>query len=360
MEKKKTKWKKIVWFAVAAAVVLGILYLCQLLVMPKYMAEVREGALVAEYYKETTDHDVIFVGDCEVYENFSPVTLWEEYGITSYIRGSAQQLIWKSYYLLEDTLRREKPKVVVFNVFSMIHGEPLNEAYNRMTLDGMQLSTVKIKAIQASMTEEENLATYIFPLLRFHSRWSELSSDDFKYMFVPEKISHNGYLMRADVRPGSELPTPPVLADYTFSDVCYEYLDKMAALCEKNDIELVLIKSPSVYPNWYDEWDVQIADYAEENGLTYINFLKLEEECGIDMSTDTYDAGLHLNLSGAEKLSVYFGRMLREDFGLEDHRGDAELSAVWAEKVDFYYDMKANQEAEIAEYGYLKSLTVEF
>ena len=63
-------------------VVLGSLWLLQRLLMPKYMGDIVEGALISEYYKETTDHDVIFVGDCEVYENFSPITMWEDYGIT--------------------------------------------------------------------------------------------------------------------------------------------------------------------------------------------------------------------------------------------------------------------------------------
>ncbi|MDD5017443.1 MAG: SGNH/GDSL hydrolase family protein, partial [Eubacteriales bacterium] len=292
-------------------------------------------------------------------ENFSPITLWEEYGITSYIRGSAQQLIWHSYYLLEETLQYEKPKVVVFNVQAMKYDEPQSEAYNRMTLDGMKLSRIKIDAAEASMTEEENLFTYIFPFFRFHSRWSELNADDVKYMFGTDKISHNGYLMRVDVKPATQTPVPEVLADDSFSDVCYEYLDRMTALCKENGIALILIKSPSIYPYWYDEWDEQIVDYAEKNGLTYINFLDLMDECGIDMRTDTYDSGLHLNLAGAEKLSTYFGNILRERYGLEDHRGDAALAEVWSEKVDFYYDTKAAQEAELAKYGYLKSLTVD-
>ena len=84
--------------------------------MPKYMDDVMEGGMVQEYYDEVKDHDVIFIGDCELYENISPAVLWEEYGINSYIRGSAQQLVWQSYYLLEETLTYEKPEVVVFNV----------------------------------------------------------------------------------------------------------------------------------------------------------------------------------------------------------------------------------------------------
>ena len=73
-----------------------LLAFAQALVMPKYMSKSLEGNLIAEYYHETTSHDVVFIGDCEVYECFTPPTLWEEYGITSYIRGSAQQLAWQS------------------------------------------------------------------------------------------------------------------------------------------------------------------------------------------------------------------------------------------------------------------------
>lgn len=356
MKKKK---KTIAFFAIAVAALLGIMYLLQLLLMPKYMGAVREGALVAEYYNETTPHDVIFIGDCEVYENFSPVTLWEKYGITSYIRGTPQQLIWQSYYLLEETLRYEKPKAVVFNVLSMKYGEPQNEAYNRMTLDGMRLSDIKIKDIEASMTPEENVLSYIFPFFRFHSRWSELGTDDVKYMFGRKTVSSNGYLMRVDVKSAGQPPTPQILADYTFSDVCYKYLDMMTALCKENGIDLILIKAPSIYPHWYDEWDKQIVDYANKNGLTYLNFLKLNEETGLDLRTDTYDAGLHLNIYGAEKLSAYLGGMLKSDFGLPDRRGDAALSNVWAEKVAYYNETKAAQEKELSEYGYLKSLVVE-
>ncbi len=356
----KTKVRKRAAATAVIAVVLAILYLLQMLLMPKYSGAMREGSLISEYYDETSPHDVIFVGDCEVYENFSPITLWEQYGITSYIRGSAQQLIWQSYYLLEETLRYETPKVVVFNVLSMKYGEPQNEAYNRMTLDGMRWSDLKFKAIEASMTDEETLISYVFPFLRFHSRWNELTADDFTAMFGEKNVSHSGYLMRADVKPATQTPQPPVLADYTFSDTCYQYLDMMTKLCKDRGIQLILIKAPSIYPNWYDEWDKQMVDYAEKNDLTYINFLEKSDETGVDMQTDTYDMGLHLNLSGAEKMSSYLGGLLAEDFGLEDHRGDAELSRIWVEKVDEYNREKAAQDAEIAQYGYLKSLTVDF
>ena len=323
--------------------------------MPKYVTSIIEGSLIAEYYQEKTPHDVIFIGDCEVYENISPVTLWEKYGITSYIRGSAQQLIWQSYYLLEETLKYEKPEVVVFNVLSMKYNEPQKEEYNRLTLDGMRWSMSKVKAIKASMMEDEKFIEYLFPILRYHSRWSELSGEDFKYMFKKDKVSHNGYYMRVDVKPVTTVPQPRKLADYNFGDNAWYYLDKMVELTKNNGIKLVLMKAPTIYPHWYDEWEQQIEEYAEKNDLMYINFLELMDETGIDLSVDTYDAGLHLNKSGAEKLSVYFGKILQDTYGLEDHRGDEQLRMVWQEKIDFYQQMAEQQYNELEEYGYLKS-----
>lgn len=345
------KSKKVMTACVLTAVTAVVLLFSQALLMPKYMSGVLEGALISEYYNETGTHDVIFIGDCEVYENISPITLWEEYGITSYIRGSAQQLIWQSYYLLEDTLKYEKPKVVVFNVLSMKYDEPQNEAYNRMTLDGMRWSSSKAEAVKASMTEEESFISYVFPLLRYHSRWSELNSDDFKYIFTKDTVSHNGYLMRVDTKPVTTMPKAPVLSDYTFGENSYKYLDLMTKLCKDNDIQLILMKAPSIYPAWYDEWDEQIEEYAADNGLLYYNFLETMDEAGIDLTEDTYDAGLHLNLSGAEKLSSYFGQALISECNLTDHRNEPDTAALWQEKTEAYEAEKAAQYKELEETG---------
>ena len=321
----------------ATAVLLAFL---QALVEPKYMSVSREGALIAEYYNEKNpSHDVLFIGDCEVYESFTPPTLWEAYGITSYIRGSAQQLAWHSYYLLEDTLRYETPKVVVYNVLALKYGEPQDEAYNRLNLDGMRWSRAKVEAIRASMTEGESFASYLFPLLRFHSRWKELGAEDFRYLFSRDRVSHNGYLMQTEVRGGRSDITPDPYTD-PLPTTSMAYLEKMRALCAEKGIELVLIKAPTndwKY-HWYDEWDDQIRTYAAEKGVRYYNFIDAVDAIGIDWSTDTYDKGVHLNVYGAEKLTAYFGEILRRELALADRRGDEALAAVWQTKLDLYYE----------------------
>lgn len=343
------KKKSIAILCLALAICIAVLWLLQALLMPKYMTKSQEGGLIAEYYDNAGGNDVIFIGDCEVYENFSPITLWEEYGITSYIRGSAQQMIWQSYYLMEETLKYETPEVIVFNVLSMKYDTPQStgdvdqrEAYNRMTLDGMRWSVSKWNSIMASMTEAEKdwqgQFSYIFPILRYHDRWSQLTSEDFTYWFRKDQLSDNGYLMQTGIKPVTNQYVERPLISYEFGENSWYYLDKMVELCKEKGVQLVLIKAPSLSPVWWDQWDAQIVEYAEENDLLYINLLEQVDEIGIDWNTDTYDAGLHLNVWGAEKLSHYFGQILVDECGVSDRRDDAAISALWAEKTEVYYD----------------------
>lgn len=406
--------KKIVVGVLSVLVVVALFFAAQRLVEPKYADDLLEGNFTAEYYEETTKHDVIMVGDCEVYENIDPMVLWHEYGITSYIRGNAQQLTWQSYYMLEDTLKYEKPKAVIYNVQALTHGEPQKEEYNRMTLDGMKWSKTKWDAINASMCKGENMVDYIFPILRYHSRITSLTKSDLTHYVTPRHITHNGYYMRVDVLPASESDVADpswllgdqdtasdtgdeeeeavdpwdavddeVLEDDSdasdpwdavdqkdestpkeketedggveFGDYPMQYLEKMRKLCEKNGIQLILMKAPSLAPQWYDSENQQVVDYSNKHDLPYINFYDLLEEIGVDFETDTYDGGLHMNLSGATKLSKYLGKVLSEQYGMKDHRSDASLAKVYDEKYKFHQEMIRKQQKELDDYGEIRS-----
>ncbi len=320
---------------VLIAFIVAFLLISKLL-QPKYMTELEEGSFISEYYREAGNHDVIFLGDCEVYANYSPMELYRDYGITAYIRGTPQQLVWMSYYIAEETFRQETPRVLVFNVNAMRYSEPVSEAYNRLTIDKMRWSASKTGIILASMTEEEQFLSYVFPILRYHSRFDQLTQEDFTYLFQVKNNTFNGFQLHTEVEPAGALPVKRVLADYRFGDICYEYLDKLRVLCEENGTKLILVKAPSLYPYWYEEYDAQIREYAKKHGLSYYNFAEQTDEIGLDFAADTYDGGYHLNLSGANKLSRYFGEILVEEHGLSDQRQNPNIAAVYDKKLQEY------------------------
>jgi hypothetical protein len=205
------------------------------------------------------------------------------------------------------------------------------------------------------MTDEEKFLDYVFPILRYHSRITQLTKSDFTYFFDKRRVTHNGYYMRVDVAPVTEDFGDIEPDTYEFGANAWKYMDMITKLCKEKGIKLVLVKAPSISPVWYDEYEKQIVKYAADNDLPYINYLKLVEEIPIDYNTDTYDEGLHMNLSGAEKLSRHLGKVLHDDYQLKDHRNDQKLIQVWNEKIAFYNEMEQAQYAELKEYGYLVS-----
>jgi len=332
----------------AVLVVFAILFtFATMLLQPKYMTDLEEGSFISQYYREAGGHDVLFIGDCEVYANFSPMEMYRHRGITSYVRGTSQQLIWQSYYVLEEALNYETPWAVVYNVNAMRYAEPVSEAYNRLTADQMRWSSSKVDMIRASMMEEEDFWSYVFPILRYHSRFDELTAEDVQYLFRVEDNTFNGYQMNTEIRPLESLPTKRPLADYRFGDICYDYLDKMRQLCESKGVELILIKAPSQYPYWYEEYDEQIRSYAQEHGLRFYNFTESVKDIGLDFSVDTYDAGLHLNLTGATKMSRWFAEILAQEHGIPDRRSQPEVAAEYDAKLRLYDRAVAEADVEL-------------
>ncbi|MBP0975620.1 MAG: hypothetical protein J6P20_06095 [Oscillospiraceae bacterium] len=60
--------KKVLLYCMGMAVTsVLLLAAAQLMLQPKYMGDVVEGNLVADYYISGYDHDVLFVGDCDCY-----------------------------------------------------------------------------------------------------------------------------------------------------------------------------------------------------------------------------------------------------------------------------------------------------
>ncbi|MDE6566869.1 MAG: SGNH/GDSL hydrolase family protein, partial [Lachnospiraceae bacterium] len=96
-------------------------------------------------------------------------------------------------------------------------------------------------------------------------------------------------------------------------------------------------------------------EYAEKYDLPYINFYDLLEETDINYETDTYDGGLHLNRNGAGKLAGYLGKVLTEQYGIPDHRNDADIAEVYQKKYQFYEDMIQAQQEELDRYGEIRN-----
>ena len=112
------------------------------------------------------------------------------------------------------------------------------------------------------------------------------------------------------------------------------YLRDIARICAERDARLVLVSTPST-KNWDMAKHNRVRLVAEELGVDYVDLNMGDERVDIDWSTDTRDAGDHLNLSGARKVTARMGELLSGRYGLEGHRGDPAFDS-WDEAYTRY------------------------
>ena len=98
-------FKKICVILMKTALITVLVIVFNLLMMPKYIEENKDGRIIPEFYREKTDPDLIFIGSSTVYSGVSPVRIYENYGITSYVLASSSQTSWNSYYVLKEALK---------------------------------------------------------------------------------------------------------------------------------------------------------------------------------------------------------------------------------------------------------------
>ncbi len=327
----KENFINIIKFIIKLFIILFLVVTLNRIFMPKYIDENQDGRITGEYYSQKDYADVIFTGSSTVYSGIEPDKLWSSCGISSFVRSNASQPMWISYYMIEDAIKQRKPELVCMDMtFIKYYDDFVEEPSTRKALDGMRMSSSKIKCALASMGEDEKLWDYIMPLFRFHSRWKELTWDDIRYAYYRKPVTINGYIYDEKVQATdrSELVYTKE-GDTEISPKNVEYLKKAIELCQKNGIQVMLFKMPSYSTNWSTDYDRQISDIAGEYGLNYINFDEYNDEIGFDYATDTPDGGSHLNTYGADKFSSYLAGYIKDNYTVSDRSGDQRYINNW-------------------------------
>lgn len=315
-------------------------------------------AVAGFYTHKENSMDVLFMGTSRVLDSIYPLDLWHEYGMASYNLAQHAQTLSMTYYLMQDAIEKQHPKVIVLDTFFLISGQKIsNLGYTHKTIDNMEWSVPKIEAL-ADYTKSEgfdNVFEYMINLSIFHSRWKELTKEDFnpieddtmgcEVRFGHKRFDSHTVVKKEDT---AEIPKESL-----------EYLNKMIALCKKNHIQLVLLTTPSIP---YDEYGVpgvtQLKIYnscyqlAEENDITYINLMHHLDELDFDYKKDMFDEG-HVNPHGAKKITDYIGNYLMTHYGIPDRRGEQNYAEwnQWYEKFKQYQlNFYVNQEYDLPDY----------
>lgn len=311
--------------------------------------------IVKPFLDRAEEYDVLFLGDSQVFNGISPMELYHKYGIASYCLASSNCRLPMTYWKLLNALDYMTPKMVVLAVTDVEKPElthPESE-WMHVAFDGFPMTVTKAKAI-IELTNQEGTdksgasysdvrADLFFPLRKYHSRWSSLTAEDLHPVYNTKK----GAVSIVHVS------DPDVEAKLAAPEAClpeeghgFVYLRKIIELCQSLDIPIVLYQPPYPIREKVHMGTHTAGNIAAEYGVPMFNFPDMDRV--VDYYIDCGDPGSHLNSSGVQKVTDFFGQYLTANYDLPDRRQD-EAYAHWNDEWDAYVDEKIRMIAEDAE-----------
>ena len=298
------------------------------------------------FFERADQLDVLFFGDSHAYSAIYPMELWADYGIASYNLANYNLTIPMSYWVMRNALRVCQPEVVVLDVNQVWEQMKLSDSSSDLhtALDGFPMSRTKRKAI-FDLTDDPQFTDskghryrdlrpeFIFPLMKYHTRWNDLSEQDFKPHYNRELGGERNIAVAV---PEAYEITGEVAGEHGFGFI---YLRRFIEDCQSRGIRVLLTNLPYPCPNNNEEqlYTNAVVYTAEEYGVEYLDFVYMDQI--VDYSTDCYDPASHLNPSGAWKVTDFIGQHLSQTYGLPDHRGEAGY-ASWDRDYAAYRESK--------------------
>ncbi|MCD8146863.1 MAG: hypothetical protein LUD84_06255 [Clostridiales bacterium] len=311
--------------AVAFLVIFVLLFhLATELLRSKWTEDNQDRYVLQNFYDLDEDSlDVLFLGSSQIIYGVDPVELYDYAGISAYCLGGASASLMSNYYWLIEAEKTQNPSVIMLETSSLL--EEIKEYQERKRVDEMKLSLNKVQFVQSlGAFRTESALSYLVPIIKYHSRWSELSAKDIGVGLNPD-LAYRGFNIADQCKKDLDYDLMIIDNDSIDSDVRelysyqQEYFVKIVEYCQENDIKLVLFKTPKY--SWKASDAVQIQALADEYGLTYLDYNWEELLTSFDYNIDTdmkdYD---HLSTLGADKFSDCLADYLTANFDLPDRR----------------------------------------
>lgn len=299
-------------------------------------------------YKKNTI-DIIYLGPSGINNDISPIKIYENYGITGFDVSSGGTSIGLNYFQI-NSLKINKKQNIKFlfldlgTYFTNIVDRKDKTETLHQNMDFYSFGKAKIDFVNDSKYNFSNAdkVSYLIPFFSYHDMWNKSPNQYFNFKNLRRtKTCENGLCAgmteNCNVRKVAKQNYMQVTPDKeydSYENSNYEDLLKIKNYCEKNNIKLVLIATPDP-ATWDKSKNETIKKLASDNNLEYLDFNTMYNETKIDMDTDFWDGSSHLNPNGQIKLSNYIGQYLKDNYNLEDHRGDPKYKQ-WDKDLEEY------------------------
>lgn len=294
------------------------------------------------FYDQKKDSlDAVFIGSSATYSSWLPTFAWDQYGIAVSLFTCPNQSLEAAEYLIKEIRKTQPNALYIIQVRDV--GRSLTSNKLHYMTDNMPFSWNKIQTVRAiggymGKNWEEQLE-YLFPLIRFHSRWPSLSKNDFSWRLngFNGNSSYSTFLRNSKSVSSSYLVTEETVA---ISEITQDALESLLEYCDAERLNVLFVQSPSAISKERQIYINTVKEIIRAYGYPVLDLQPAVEEIGLNLEKDYYNAP-HVNIHGAIKTTDYISRYLIENYGFEDKHGDPAYS-TWDKAHTSYTEKYAS------------------
>lgn len=300
---------------------------------------------IINFYKEDKNSlDAVFIGSSCCYAYYSPLFVYNSYGLKTSNYSSSGMGMVAYKYAIEEVRKRQEDALIVLTVTTM---DEMNYSAAHFMSDYMPLSKNKIAFLNkyfASLGDSvlDSIWFYV-PIMTYHDRWSELTVDDLLIDNHTKGATISQYYLNTinDISDNINYSPDTLNMPEQWQEMMGDLLD----YCDTNNQKILFLFPPRGYEEEEYQQENDLIDYLKSRSYEVLDLRNSFDELGIDTSMDYYDFQ-HTNIHGSLKYSKYLAEYLMEHYGLKANK-DAEFDKAYLNYYQMIKDYILDVEADL-------------
>ena len=307
----------------------------------------------AFYAEEENTVDVTYFGTSASNRYFINPKAFHDEGISSFTLATMGMPLFYVPNLIDEVNKTQDPELYIIELrWVDKERDQITYAHIRRVTDNMKMSENRIDAIDKSFDYMDgstgmlgdityNKIEYVMPIIKYHGRLAQENMTPGDFKLTSSKNQTKGYVLSpSTTKQVNQFMSRLSEERQPLSDMAEAALNEVLDYCDSlpEDKEVLFVLSPySVKKPQMPKFNTAM-DMVKERGYTVINFNTPEmyEELDIDWDHDFYNSK-HVNYIGAEKYTSWLSEYIKENYDLEDHRGDSRYES-WETAYEAYCD----------------------
>lgn len=278
-----------------------------------------------DFYKQQQNSiDVVFLGASLCNKSYNPKIFDQLTNQNSFNMGSSIQTVSTSYFVLDEVLKYQKPKVIFLDLFTRNLTYQTQIEGVRYNLNYMKFDEHWMSLFWNGLSFKEKIE-YLFPAFSMRDQLGRIAkypTNNIDTSRIKNLYDNKGYVRSIRRCTISKLKSMESDKFDWFVDRMTQrnmhYLDLIISKCKKNDIKLVLVNSP-LPKILYREIDLAgfekyLSDLSRENNIAYLNLNKVE----LSLKDTVHFKDHHLNKWGSEIVTKYLANYYLNKFGISN------------------------------------------